>query len=54
MLPHDKDEHFVGREDILDDIERKLTSTMTHCRTAIVGLGGVGQDSCQMLVLISC
>jgi hypothetical protein len=35
---------FVGREDILADLERKLgqKALQDHARAALIGLGGVG------------
>ena len=42
MLPYDKDTHFVGRQDILSDIQDRLSDDSKHVRVAITGIGGVG------------
>jgi hypothetical protein len=44
MLPFSRDKSFVGREDVLGQIERSvwLDSTTRHSRVALVGLGGIG------------
>lgn len=43
MIPFGRDEDFVGREDILEVIQQKLsTSGSSLRRLALVGLGGVG------------
>ena len=38
-VPFDKDEKFVGREDVLDEIDTKLK---TQRRIALAGIGGIG------------
>lgn len=44
VVPFSKDDHFVGREDILANIDMtdKRAPPLQHQRVAIVGLGGVG------------
>ena len=39
LLPFDRDENFINRQDILDQITQKFES---HRRVAISGMGGVG------------
>ena len=38
VVPFSQDNHFVGREDIISDIDRKLE---TEQRVALTGIGGV-------------
>jgi hypothetical protein len=44
IVPFAKDDSFIGREDILADIDviNKQASLPRHTRVALVGLGGVG------------
>jgi hypothetical protein len=42
-VPFSRDGLFVGREDILSNIGESTAAARTHTRTALVGLGGVGQ-----------
>jgi hypothetical protein len=44
MLPFPRDHHFIGREDILDQINQSIIihSVSGHARVALVGLGGIG------------
>jgi hypothetical protein len=42
MVPFDQDETFVGREDILDNIEQKLKASRR--RAVLTGIGGVGYE----------
>ena len=44
VVPFSKDDHFIGREDVLANIDMadKRTPLPRHCRVAIVGLGGIG------------
>jgi hypothetical protein len=49
MVPFDRDETFVGRKDILDSIDRKLTTSRR--RAVLSGIGGVGYDSVALVVL---
>ena len=39
LLPFERDDHFVGREDILDTITKTLE---VQSRVAVAGIGGVG------------
>lgn len=41
MVPFVRDEKFVGREDILYQIEKRL---QTQRRVSLAGIGGVGYD----------
>lgn len=45
-VPFSQDEHFVGREEILDQLDSGLKGARRtqgkHRRDALVGLGGVG------------
>jgi hypothetical protein len=44
MIPFQKDDNFVGREDILTKIHEKFkqAASQDHRRLALVGLGGIG------------
>ena len=42
-VPHRRNPNFVGRDDLLDQIQRTLGSDGTAALTAIHGLGGVGK-----------
>jgi hypothetical protein len=46
IVPFSQDEHFVGREEILDQLDSGLEDARKtpgkHRRDALVGLGGVG------------
>lgn len=44
IVPFSQDEHFVGREDILNQLDfgGQQETPRKHRRHAIVGLGGVG------------
>ncbi|OBT95198.2 hypothetical protein VE01_07633 [Pseudogymnoascus verrucosus] len=46
IVPFSQDEHFVGREDILDqlDLGGQQEAPKKHRRQALVGLGGVGKS----------
>ncbi|KFY87869.1 hypothetical protein V498_06989 [Pseudogymnoascus sp. VKM F-4517 (FW-2822)] len=46
IVPFSQDEHFVGREDILDQLDfgSQQETPRKHRRHAIVGLGGVGKS----------
>ena len=37
-----RDKNFVGREDIIKEIEKKLAVNDYHNRLALTGLGGIG------------
>jgi hypothetical protein len=43
-VPFQRDSAFVGRQNILAQIDEKnkQTASSTHSRVALVGLGGVG------------
>ena len=43
-IPFQKDRKFIGREDILDQIQEKIgiDNLNEHNRIALVGLGGIG------------
>lgn len=44
MIPFKRDKKFVGREDVMGDIEKRKEQTAgdEHSRIALVGLAGVG------------
>jgi hypothetical protein len=42
MVPFGRDDKFVGREDILDQIEDRL---QVGSRVSLTGIGGVGYES---------
>lgn len=42
MLPYGRDKDFVGRSNVLAEIQGKLSDRTSHCRVALHGLGGVG------------
>jgi hypothetical protein len=43
MVPYTNNPHFVGREDILDQLKARLGDDQEHQkRVALWGLGGVG------------
>ncbi|KFY67480.1 hypothetical protein V496_01551 [Pseudogymnoascus sp. VKM F-4515 (FW-2607)] len=46
IVPFSQDEHFIGREDILDQLELggQQEASKRHTRHALVGLGGVGKS----------
>ncbi|KFY77721.1 hypothetical protein V498_09277 [Pseudogymnoascus sp. VKM F-4517 (FW-2822)] len=46
IVPFSRDEHFIGREDILDqlDLGGQQEAPKKHRRHALVGLGGVGKS----------
>jgi hypothetical protein len=39
IVPFERDQQFIGREDILNEIEQKFKSQR---RVALAGIGGVG------------
>lgn len=39
LVPFDRDQDFIGREDIIDQIEQRFES---QSRVALTGIGGVG------------
>ncbi|CAK4007226.1 kinesin light chain 1 [Lecanosticta acicola] len=44
LVPFRKDKNFVGREEVLDNIEECLSVDGYHNRVALTGLGGVGKS----------
>lgn len=44
MIPFARDELFVGREDAITDIGKRIEkgASKNHSRVALIGLGGVG------------
>jgi hypothetical protein len=42
VIPFERDEDFVGREDILEKISNKFAKSKYFHRIALQGLGGVG------------
>lgn len=42
VVPVQSSEDFVGRKEVLADLESKLCLPEKHCRVALVGLGGIG------------
>ena len=55
MMPYSENPHFVGREEICENVKRTLQSTSRgQKRVALYGLGGVGQvlRYCQQLDVI--
>ena len=49
MVPFEQDETFIGRKDILDDIDQKLKAVRR--RAVLTGIGGVGYDQITLIVL---
>lgn len=45
ILPFSRDQNFVGREEIIDNIDLILSDDRTVRRLALVGLGGIGYPS---------
>ena len=42
LVPVQSCEDFVGRKEVLADLESRLCLPEKHCRVALVGLGGIG------------
>ena len=42
LVPVQSSEDFVGRKEVLADLESRLCLPEKHCRVALVGLGGIG------------
>lgn len=42
VVPIQSSEDFVGRKEVLADLESRLCLPEKHCRVALVGLGGIG------------
>jgi len=49
-LPFDRDKGFVGREEILTTIDRRL---LVESRVAIAGIGGVGSELPSISLLLA-
>ncbi|RDW56465.1 hypothetical protein BP6252_14138 [Coleophoma cylindrospora] len=43
MVPVHYSDDFMGREDVMDHLNRLLDNQNKHCRAALVGLGGIGK-----------
>ena len=41
-MPFDRDEDFIGREDVIHNINSILSNRRTVRRIALTGLGGIG------------
>ena len=57
LVPVQSSEDFVGRKEILADLESRLCLPEKHCRVALVGLGGIGwvqASGCLILLLNYC
>lgn len=39
LIPFDQDNHFIGRDDVIDDLDCKFE---TERRVALFGVGGIG------------
>src|SRR4051812_26357711 len=49
MVPYDRNPHFVGREDDLEQLHRNLTSSDASSHAQIIcGLGGIGKTQCAL------
>ncbi|RDW87375.1 hypothetical protein BP5796_03069 [Coleophoma crateriformis] len=44
MVPFERDEHFVGRQDALEALESHFSTRDVHNRVVLAGLGGVGKS----------
>lgn len=42
VIPFDRDQDFVGREDVIEHIDRVLFDRRAVRRLALAGLGGIG------------
>lgn len=42
IVPYERNESFVGRVSILEELKRLIKSTPAHTRAALYGLGGIG------------
>ena len=49
-LPFDRDKGFVGREEILTTIDRRL---LVESRVAIAGIGGIGSELPSISLLLA-
>jgi hypothetical protein len=41
-VPFARDTMFVGRVDVMEELEAKFSAPLPHQRVALVGLGGMG------------
>jgi hypothetical protein len=41
-VPFPRDPDFVGRQDVIARLDAKFSSSASHSRVALVGLGGMG------------
>ena len=39
LVPFDRDSHFVGRDDVIEELENRIKTTP---RVSLAGIGGVG------------
>lgn len=39
LVPFDRDSHFVGREEVIDEVDNRIKTTP---RVSLAGIGGVG------------
>lgn len=46
MVPFQKNGDFIGRQEYIQSLEKKLCVPNTYCRVALVGLGGIGYVTC--------
>ena len=46
MVPFQRNGDLIGREKYLQSLETKLCIPDRYCRVALVGLGGIGYDTC--------
>ena len=44
VMPFERDEDFVGREDIIKMIDESFSKSRSTRRVALVGLGGIGYE----------
>ena len=45
VMPFERDEDFVGREDIIKMIDESFSKSQYNRRVALVGLGGIGYET---------
>jgi hypothetical protein len=41
-VPFAKDSDFIGRQDVIEELDAKFASASSHTRVALLGLGGMG------------
>ncbi len=49
-VPFARDSDFIGRQDVMAILDAKLKPLASHERVALVGLGGVGQATLNILL----